>query len=402
MKSYIAYHYTHRVRIARKLSTELITLLGEYPIVTLLGPRQAGKTTLARESLPDFAYSNLENPETREFATSDSKAYLGQFSGPVILDEIQRAPLLLSYLQTMVDEENKNGRFVLTGSHQLQLREAIGQSLAGRTAILQLLPLSIQELTEAAITFPRFEEYAFRGFLPRVYDQSQRPATAYSNYFQTYIERDVRLLIQLKDASLFEKFMKLLAGRVGQLLDLQSLGNDVGVDAKTIRNWLSILEASFVIFKLTPHFENFGKRVIKSPKYYFIETGLLCHLLGIRTPEQISRDPLFGGIFENLVVIEALKSQTNRGLPSGLHFFRDSNGSEIDLLVGEGPRPTAIEIKASATFSNTLLSGLRRFKKNAPRSGQIGLIYNGDAISLSDGIQGVPFSQIDHFLNSSP
>jgi len=385
--------------IRRRITGELHLLLGEYPVVTILGPRQAGKTTLARASLPDHAYSNLEDLETREFATTDPRAYLAQFPGPVIIDEIQRVPTLLSYIQTIVDEKRANGQFVLTGSHQLALRQAVDQSLAGRTAILQLLPLSIAELSATGIVFPHFEDYVFKGFLPRVYDQSQRPATAYSNYFQTYVERDVRMLIQLKDTALFEKFMKLLAGRVGQLLDLQSLGSDVGVDAKTIRHWLSILEASFVIFKLSPHFENFGKRVIKSPKYYFIEPGLLCHLLGIRSPEQVSRDPLVGSIFENLVVIEAMKSFTHRGLPSALHFFRDSNGQEIDLLVGEGHQPMPIEIKSSSTFSQSLLKGLRRFQENTlTPATRAGLIYNGKAMQLSDGIACVPFSEIDRYM----
>jgi uncharacterized protein len=233
----------------------------------------------------------------------------------------------------------------------------------------------------------------------RIYDQSQRPATAYSNYFQTYVERDVRLLIQLKDASVFEKFMKLLAGRVGQLLDLQSLGNDVGVDGKTIRNWLSILEASFIVFKLPPHFENFGKRVIKSPKYYFTEPGLLAHLLGLRTPEQISRDPLVGGIFENLVVIEVMKAFTHRGLLPPLHFFRDSNGNEIDLLVGEGNDLHPLEIKSSSTFSQSLLKGLRRFERGTQSVKAAGLVYNGGAMKLSDGIECVPFNKLDEYLN---
>lgn len=385
--------------IPRKITAELRLLLREYPVVTILGPRQAGKTTLARTALTDHAYSNLEDPETREIAATDPRAYLAQFSGPVIIDEIQRVPTLLSYIQTIVDDKKANGQFVLTGSHQLQLREAIGQSLAGRTAILQLLPLSIQELKAAGIEFPRFENYVFQGLLPRVHDQSQRPATAYANYFQTYVERDVRMLIQLKDAALFEKFMKLLAGRVGQLMDLQSLGNDVGVDSKTIRQWLSILEASFVIFKLPPHFENFGKRAIKSPKYYFIEPGLLCHLLGIRTPEQVSRDPLVGSLFENLVIIEAMKSFTHRGLPPALHFFRDNNGQEIDLLVGDGRYPLPIEIKSSSTFSQSLVTGLRRFQKaNVTPAKRAGLIYNGKPMQLSDGIECVPFSEVDLYL----
>ena len=252
--------------ITRAITLELETLLGEYPVVTILGPRQAVKTTLARHGLEGFAYSNLESPEVREFARADPRAYLAQFREQVIIDEIQHVPELLSYLQVQVDENPRKGRFILTGSHQLEVRQAITQSLAGRTAILNLLPLSIAELAGAGIRFDSFAEYALHGFLPRIHDQGQRPTTAYSNYYQTYVERDVRQIVRLKDASLFEKLMRLLAGRVGQLVDYSSLANDVGVDAKTIRHWISILEASFLLFKLPPYFENFGKRAIKSPK----------------------------------------------------------------------------------------------------------------------------------------
>ncbi len=385
--------------IQRAIVAELMTLLGEYPVVTILGPRQAGKTTLAREGLKGFAYSNLEAPEVRELARADPKAYLAQFSGPCIIDEIQHVPELLGYIQVLVDQERGNGRFVLTGSHQLQVTQAITQSLAGRTGILHLLPLSIGELAGAGIRFDSFSEYAFHGFLPRIYDQKQRPSTAYSNYYQTYVERDVRQLIQLKDASLFEKLMRLLAGRVGQLLDYSSLANDVGVDAKTIRHWISILEASFLLFRLPPYFENFGKRAIKSPKIYFTDVGLLCFLLGIRTPDQVSRDPLVGGIFENLVVIECLKARYNRGEPSDLWFFRDSNGNEVDLVWREGAHFAAAEIKAASTFSMGMLKGLDRFRGLVPHFGRGGLVYSGDAHNLSNGIAVCHFTQAaDWFL----
>jgi predicted AAA+ superfamily ATPase len=248
----------------------------------------------------------------------------------VIIDEIQRVPELLSYIQVMVDEdpEPNNGRYILTGSHQLQLREAVGQSLAGRTAVLTLLPLSIAELTGHKVSYDSFEGYCVNGFYPRIYDQKMRPKQMYANYYRTYVERDVRQLIQLKDVAPFEKFMKLLAGRAGQLVDYANLANDVGVDAKTIKHWLSILEASFIVFKLSPYFENFGKRVIKSPKYYFSDLGLLCYLLGIETEEQLTRDPLVGNIFENLIVLEALKTRFNQGLAANLYFFRDSHGND--------------------------------------------------------------------------
>ena len=373
-------------------------LTGEYPVVTLLGPRQAGKTTLAKGVLKGYAYSNLEVPETREMAIHDPRAYLAQFPGKVILDEIQRVPELLSYIQAIVDEKKQNGRFVLTGSHQLRVREAVTQTLAGRTAILTLLPLSITELDAAGLKYGEFEQYAFRGFLPRVHAESLRPTTAYSNYYQTYVERDVRQLIQLKDAATFEKMMKLVAGRTGQLMDCTSLAGDVGVDTKTIRNWLSILEASFILFKLPPYFKNFGKRAIKSPKYYFTEVGLLCYLLGIRKPEQILRDPLVGAIFENMAVIECVKARMNRGEMAELYFYRDSNGNEVDLLAPEGRILHAAEIKSASTFSMSLLKGLRRFQHLAGSDARTMLIYNGKPKTLSDGIKAVSFRQAGHLI----
>lgn len=379
--------------ITRKIAEELKLLINEYPVVTILGPRQAGKTTLAKSILQGYQYSNLEIPEERLLATEDPKAYLAQFSAKVIIDEIQRVPLLLSYIQAIVDEDEtqESGKFVLTGSHQLQLRAAVSQSLAGRTAILNLLPLSIAELTHQSIEFDSFEAYCFTGFLPRIYDRSMRPGVAYSNYYQTYVERDVRLLINLKDLTLFEKLIKLMAGRVGQIINYNSLANDIGVDLKTIKSWLAILEASFIVFKLPPYFENFGKRVIKSPKYYFTDVGLLCFILGIRKEQQISRDPLVGQIFENLVVIECLKSRYNRGEMSDLYYYRDSNGNEVDLVFQNGRELVAIEIKSSSTFSSSQLKGIKNFKQLAKNVTKSYLIYNGKEISLSDDVEAVYF-----------
>lgn len=379
--------------IKRKISAELGQLLAEYPVVTLLGPRQSGKTTLA-QSLSGYAYCNLEIPENREFATHDPKAFLKQFEDRVVLDEIQRVPQLLSYIQAIVDTNKRNGQFVLTGSHQLELKAAITQSLAGRTGILHLLPFSIGELNDAAIRFDDFEEYVYRGFLPRIYDQQQRPTQAYSNYYQTYVERDVRQLINLKDVSLFEKFIKLLAGRVGQLINFNSLSNDVGVDAKTIKHWLSILEASFIVYKLPPYFESFGKRVIKSPKYYFTDVGLLCFLLGIEKPAQIRRDPLVGTIFENLVVIECLKARYNQGKLANLYFFRDSAGNEVDIVFQNGRALTAIECKSASTYNASAFKGLDRFNKLSSQVTASYLVYNGEAKELSENRYAIQFSQV--------
>jgi len=381
--------------IPRHIEQELRRLLAEYPIVTILGARQSGKTTLARNLLPEWDYCNLEAPETRQLAEDDPRAFLAQFRGRVILDEIQRVPALLSYLQVMVDERRQNGQFVLTGSHQLALREAISQSLAGRTSILHLYPFSIAELRDAGIVFATPWDYIYQGFLPRIYDQNQRPTPAYSNYYQTYVERDVRQLINLRDLAVFEKFIKLLAGRVGQLMDYSSLANDVGVSATAIRQWLSILEASFIVFKLSPYYENFGKRVVKSSKYFFTDTGLLAFLLGIEKPEQVARDPLIGQLFENLVVIECLKSRTNQGKLPGLYFFRDSNGNEVDILFDSGRDLVAIEVKSSATYRQELLKGLNRLRGLAPNIKRSYLVYAGEPFVFSNGITALRYDQVD-------
>ena len=380
--------------ISRHIEQELRQILAEYPVVTILGARQSGKTTLAKGLLPDWDYCNLEAPETRQLAEEDPKAFLAQFRGPVILDEIQRVPALLSYIQVIVDESHRNGQFVLTGSHQLAPREAITQSLAGRTSILNLYPFSIAALRDAGIVFATPWDYIYQGFLPRTYDQNQRPTQAYSNYYQTHVERDVRQLINLRDLAVFEKFIKLLAGRVGQLMDYSSLGNDVGVSATAIRQWLSILEASFIVFKLSPYYENFGKRVVKSPRYFFTDTGLLAFLLGIEKPDQVARDPLVGQLFENLVVIECLKTRANQGKTPNLYFFRDSNGNEVDIIFESGRELIALEVKSSATYRPELLKGLKRLRGLTPNIKQSYLVYAGAPFVFSDGVTALRYDQV--------
>jgi predicted AAA+ superfamily ATPase len=380
--------------IKREIRHELSRLLDEYPVVSILGPRQAGKTTLAQMELRDYDYVNLEVPENRDFAINDPRAFLARYSQHVIIDEIQRVPELLSYIQAVVDESKLNGRFVITGSHQLELRAAITQSLAGRVGLLYLLPLSIAELIDSGVEYKNFSESLFTGFLPRIHAENQRPTTAWSNYYQTYVERDVRQLINLKNASLFESFLKLLAGRAGQVINHASLANDVGVDAKSIRNWLSILEASFIVFKLPPYYRNFGKRLVKSPKYYFTDTGLLCFLLGIHTPEQVERDPLVGNLYENLVVIECLKARFNQGQQSNLFFFRDSNGREIDLIFEKGRKLDLIEIKAGFTFTQRYLSDLRKVKSLIDQVENAYLVFNGEPRQMSENIHAIHTSEI--------
>jgi uncharacterized protein len=362
--------------IKREIETELHNLSGQYPVVTITGPRQAGKTTLARIAFPDYQYCNLELPELRQLAESDPHAIFVNFPPPLIIDEIQRVPSLLSYIQVMADAADQKGQFILTGSHQLLLHEAITQSLAGRTALLTLLPLSIKELSQAGLLYTR-DEYLLNGFLPRIYKDKLEPTKAYRNYYQTYIERDLRQMSNIRSLMHFDKFIHLLAGRIGQVINLHSLANDIGVSSTTLQEWLSVLEASFVIYRLKPYYENFGKRLVKSPKLYFTDVGLASYLLGISELSQISRDPLIGNLFENLVVVEALKSRMNQGLDPDLFFFRDNNQHEVDLLYKKGRTLIPIEIKSAMTYHESLHKNIPFFHSIA-NSTQGYLIYSGE------------------------
>lgn len=375
--------------IPRQLTKEMILSSREYPVVTVIGPRQSGKTTLVRSVFPEHGYANLENPEIRELAERDPKAFLSRWPAPVIYDEVQRVPGLLSYIQVLVDEDpSAKGRWILTGSNQLQLRETVAQSLAGRTALLTLLPLSISELRDLDASSPRsFAEWIHTGFLPRIYDQGIRPQSAWRDYFQTYVERDVRLLVQLENQTGFERFLKLLAGRVGQLVNLNAMSGEVGVAQSTLTKWLSVLEASFLVFRLPPYHRNFGKRQTKSPKLYFTDPGLAAWLLGIESPEQVERDPLVGGLFENLVVVEALKSRVHAGQIPNLHFFRDSNGREIDLLYPRGRDVIPIEIKSAMTFDRSFSDGIRYFQEISKSETPGWIVYAGETEFSSEHYQ---------------
>lgn len=332
------------------------------PILAILGPRQSGKTTLAKTLFKNKPYVNLENPETRAYALSDPQAFLKKYHKGAILDEIQRAPELLSYLQVLVDEHPTPNRFVLTGSHQLMLHASLSQSLAGRVNLSTLLPLSLAEVRPLTPDLS-VDDYLLRGFYPRIYHDQLEPALVYRNYLETYIERDVRSLVHLKDPNRFIRFIKLCARRVGQLLNIESLSNDVGISSTTVKNWLSILEASFVIKLLPPYFENFGKRLIKSPKLFFVDVGLATYLLEIETLAQLSRDPLRGHLIENMVMMEWMKHRFNQGKAPNLYFYRDSNGLEIDGLYKTGHDFVAFEIKAAQTYHADFLNNLNKLKK---------------------------------------
>lgn len=377
--------------IKREIENELANLMKEYPVVTLTGPRQSGKTTLAKSTFPGFSYCNLEKPDVRTLAQNDANALLETFYPPVIIDEIQRVPQLLSHIQSIVDENKQNGLFLLTGSHQLTLNQEVTQTLAGRTALLTLLPFTISELSQYQINYDR-DKQIYSGFLPRIYDQKQNPTKAYRNYLQTYIERDLRQLLKVKDLRVFENFLYLVAGRIGQLTNLSSIANDLGVSSESLRHWLSILEASFIIFLLYPYYENFGKRIIKSPKIYFTDPGLAAYLLGIINASQVARDPLLGGLFENMVIMETVKHRFNKGLDPNLFFFRDSNGNEVDLIYKKHNTLIPIEVKAAKTFNEHLTKGIHYMHKISPKAGKGYLIYAGDLAFKTDSYEVLNFS----------
>ena len=377
--------------IQREIQQQLLKLASMYPVVTLTGPRQSGKTTLAKMTFPQHQYVNLENFDIRQMAEADPKGFLKSYAPPVIFDEIQRVPKLLSFIQTAVDENKTYGQYILTGSHQPALGAGVSQSLAGRTGILQLLPLSISELTASGITLER-DQYLYSGFMPRLYDTTLDPKNLYRDYFSTYVEKDVRQMLNIKDLSQFETFVKLLAGRVGQLVNLASLAGDVGVSSQTLAQWLSVLEASFIIFQLPGYYENFGKRLIKSRKLYFTEVGLATWLLGINSPEQVARDPLFGGLFENMVVIEALKQRFNAGETAELYFIRDSQGLEADLLFRKNNQTLIpVEIKGGMTWNKDFCKNLLKFRKLSEKFQPGFVIYSGDLTPEIDGIRFLNF-----------
>ncbi len=385
--------------IPRIIQSQLLKLWKSYPVVTIIGPRQSGKTTLARATFPDFHYVSLERPDIRQMAEADANAFLRAYPAPVIIDEIQRVPQLLSYIQVLVDESGKNGQYLLTGSHQPQLNAGVSQSLAGRTGLLRLLPFSIRELADAGIAMDR-DEYLLKGFMPRSYNNPLEPSTLYSDYFSTYIEKDVRQMINLKNISAFETFIKLLAGRTGQLINLSSLSNDVGVSSTTIGEWISVLEASFIIFRLPCYYENFGKRLIKNQKLYFTEVGLATWLLGIRDPGQVARDPLFGGLFENMVVLEALKARFNAGLDSELYFFRDSAGTEVDLLFRQShDHLVPIEIKGGMTWNKEFAKNILKLRQLSPKFTGGFVVYAGDLTPEIDQVKFVNFKNADQIVS---
>jgi uncharacterized protein len=348
--------------IPRTLEDKLKEVAKKYPVVLLTGPRQSGKTTLCRRVFPKKDYVSFENPDVREFAQSDPKGLLEKYPQGAVFDEIQRVPELLSYIQGIVDERNKEGMYILTGSQNILLLKSVQQSLAGRVAILKLLPFSYHEIASLVEGFS-LDKILYTGGFPRIFDKKLNPTETMRNYVESYVERDVRQIINVKNLSSFQRFLKLCAGRIGQILSLSSIGNDAGVSHTTVREWLSVLQASYIVYLLPAYYRNFNKRIVKSPKLFFYDVGLAAYLLGIDGPQYVSRDSLRGNLFENFVLIEMLKHFWAQARQAPLYYFRDNVGNEVDLLLAQGDRVVGVEFKAGQTINSEWFKSLEYLKK---------------------------------------
>lgn len=361
-------------------------MAGKFPVISVTGPRQSGKTTLIKSMFPSYRYESLEDPDTRIYAQTDPRRFLGT-NEKMIIDEIQRVPELFSYIQSNADEYTDSGLYIISGSQSFLLNQHISQSLAGRVAIFNLMPLSLEELAGSGIESGKYEKLIWQGFYPRLYDKKISPVDFYPNYIQTYIERDVRLLQNIQDLNLFIRFLKLCAGRIGQLLNMTSLANDCGISVNTAKSWISVLEASFVIYLLRPHFVNFNKRLVKMPKIYFCDTGLASSLLEIYSENQLDTHYLRGALFENFILTEFLKTRFNKGLRNNLFFWRDNKGTEIDCIIEKGDGLTPVEIKSAATFSQDFFKTLTWWNKltgNPEENSWV--VYGGNkSIDTKDG-----------------
>jgi predicted AAA+ superfamily ATPase len=372
--------------VQRIVETKCLELFSKYPAITVTGPRQSGKTSLVRHTFPNLPYVNLESREDRLYAQEDPNGFLQRFPDGAVLDEIQNVPDLSSWIQVVVDNRGKNGLFVLTGSRQFEVMEAVSQSLAGRTAMIRLLPFALEELSARV----DIDQLLLKGFYPRIWDQQLNPVQALSDYITTYVERDLRKISQIHDLLLFEKFLGLCAGRIGQILNVSSLANDAGISHVAASQWITILEASYIVYRLKPYYANIGKRLVKSPKLYFYDVGLAARLLGIEQPEHVGKHPLRGNLFENLVVMESLKYRYNRVMPDNLFFFRDSKGNEIDLLILAGGFPIPVEIKSGQTLNPDYFKGFAYFDSlfpDSPHQGKGVLVYGGQRNETHRGIQ---------------
>jgi uncharacterized protein len=378
--------------IQREAEGELIKLSQQFKAVAVVGPRQSGKTTLTRYVFQNKPYVSLENPDERRFALEDPRGFLSRYNNGAVIDEAQRAPQLFSYLQQVLDEDSATGKFILTGSNNFLLQESISQSLAGRIAYLYLLPFTLGELRSDQNM--SVQSQLIKGSYPPVYDQPVDPNKWYANYIRTYIERDVRQLKNISDLNIFERFIRLCAGRTGQLLNMSNLALECGVDNKTIASWIGILENSFIAFRLQPHHRNFNKRIVKMPKLYFYDTGLICSLLGIHLVQQLEFHPLYGSIFENLIVSELIKQSYNNAGNEKLYFWRDNIGHEIDIIIDSISGLFPIEIKSGATINNDFFKGLLYwFGISGAKRGAV--IYSGKSTqNRTNGIDIIPWNNM--------
>ena len=386
--------------IKRNIVEIIRNMAGKMPVISITGPRQSGKTTVAKMCFPGYDYVNLENPDTFEEAKSDPRSFLTNFKQGLIIDEVQLLPELFSYIQTISDERNRVGEFILTGSQNFLLSAKISQSLAGRVFVTHLLPLSISELREANLLSENYETHLFKGFYPRIYDRDIEPAMFYPSYIQTYAERDIRQIVNISNLFLFRKFMRLAAGRIGQLMNYSNMANELGVDLKTVQSWFSILETSFVVFFLQPHHQNFSKRLVKTPKLYFYDTGLACSLLGIKQQGDLEAHWAKGALFENIEIADMMKNYFNRAETPPLYFWRDSAGNEIDCLVDESGRIKSVEIKSSKTISSDFFKGLN-FYKNLNEKAISYLIYGGERESARNEAKVLSWNNVEEITGKT-
>lgn len=387
--------------INRKIVRKLIEVAKQVPVVTVIGPRQSGKTTLVKDCFPQYNYVNLEDPVNRMLAKEDYRGFFESFKEPLIIDEVQRVPELLSAIQVMVDEDRgKNGRFILTGSHQPSLQKGIAQSLAGRTSILTLLPLSIDELVEVeCLDDLSADKLLIQGFMPELYREGSRePSVYYRDYLNTYVEKDLREMLEIKNLDKFLRFLTLLAGRVGQVVNLSAMSGEVGVSSTTLSEWLSVLEASYIVYRLQPYFSNIARRQIKSPKIYFTEIGLASCLLGIETENQANRDPLRGNLFENLIVSEVLKSRLNENKNPNIFYVRTEKGVEVDLIVKKEDILFPFEIKTSMTPNRSFSRHLLSFVEAEDNAKNPRIIYTGQSYPQFNGVEYINFKDLDKYL----
>jgi len=384
-----------KMYIPRTLTPYLKSILIQFPILSLTGPRQSGKTTLLRNEFPDYRYFNLERQDQRDMILTDPMGFLNATGPKVIFDEAQHVPSLFSYIQAVSDERDISGQYILSGSQSFLMNERISQSLAGRVHISHLFPFDMTELRESA---GDVNNEIWRGFYPRLVESGISPADFYPSYIQTYVERDIRTLKAIENLNTFTRFLSLCAGRIGQVLNLTSLSNDAGIAVNTVKAWLSLLESSFIIFQLQPFYNNYNKRLIKSPKIYFCDTGLACSLLKINHPDMIRTHYLYGALFENLVIAEIAKYQHHKGKRPSLYYWRESNGTEIDCIIErENNEIVAIEIKAGATFNSDYLKNLAKFP-GGKNSIEKKLIYTGDHSTHISGIQLIGWRDFQDFL----